>query len=530
MRRIICLRQKLGEVRFEDFRAGDQESQAARVTEKENKMSGGLIQIPMTIDRDSDVPLQVQLIRGIQNLITQGVIRPDMRLPASRTLGRQLGVSRNTVKIAYHSLISQGYLQSKGTNGTYVCNALPETQILTPDAGEPTRAGAPSDDSKRALRIPRGQPKLAAKGVFDYTIRDIDPKLAPERTWRRLMIKHLPYRSRHGGHQHPAGLEALREAIVNSISPLRGMSIPSENCILVSDEYRAIDIITRAVVTPNMRVAIEDPSDKGLRYLLEQQSSSIVPIPVDKYGLDVEQLRLSNVKIVFVTPAHQRPTGVTLSPERREMLLEWASDVNGYIVELDTFSEFQYDGSPLPALMSLPSSDRVIYVNAISSWIGSGMQLCYIAVPDKLIKPILKIRLYVNPELAWIDQRVAADFISSSVFFDHLRRIRQQLKSRRNAILTAMEDHMAPQRIFGAHAGRHLVWQLPDGAPDAETVQQRAAAARIVIPTMHNGFLYSQNQTALLDPDKTMLLGYSTGSEVNLRTGIARLAEIILER
>jgi GntR family transcriptional regulator/MocR family aminotransferase len=342
------------------------------------------------------------------------------------------------------------------------------------------------------------------------------------------MIQHLPYRSRHVGQRHPAGLDVLRDAIVDSISPLRGMSIRPENCIVISDQYRAIDIISRVIAEPIGRVAVEDPCDKGLRYLLKNQTAEIIPIPVDDNGIDTDRLLREDVQMVFVSPTHQQPTGATLSTDRRRQLLDWANTSGQYIVELDTFGEFFYEGSPQPSLLSQCSTpDRVIYVNSFTSWIGAGIQLCYMAVPDQFVEPFLQVKSIVSPDPAWIDQRVAADFISSDVFYDQLRRIRHQFKIRRDAILDAIEEHMGPQQISGKQAGRHLVWQLPDSAPSASVVRQMAAAEGIAVPAMADGYSCVLNGETRFDPARTLLLGYTAANEDNLRTGIAKLAGIL---
>lgn len=398
-------------------------------------MVGGLVQLPISIDRMAREPMQDQLVEEVRILIRRGAVRPGMRLPASRALSRQLNVSRNTVKNAYLNLMSQGYLQSNGTSGTFVCAILPDEESKS-SVGKP-KPDVDMPPMSATLRVSLDKKPSSTFDAISFEIRGVNPTLAPQRTWRRLLIKHLPYQSRHAENTNPAGLEALREAVANSISPLRGMSIVADNSIIVSDDYRALDIIIRIVARKNDRVAVEDPCDAGLYYLLRSHGLQVVSVPVDGDGIIPEQLFSKDVQSVFVSPSHQQPTGVTLSNERREQLLSWANDKGAHIVEWDTFGEFRYDESPLPSLFSLNTSDRVIYVNCFSSWIGAGARLCYVALPARLMSQFLALKTFLSPEPTWLDQRVAAEFISSDSFFGHLRRVRQQYKQRRNTMLSS---------------------------------------------------------------------------------------------
>ena len=200
----------------------------------------------------------------------------------------------------------------------------------------------------------------------------------------------------------------LRDGVANSINPLRGMSVRTENCGIVPDDYREIDIISRLLTYRSKRVAVEDPCDAGHYYLLSSQGVQVTPIPVDDQGIIVEKLADHDVTSVFVTAPLQQPTGVTTSRSRKLESLQWADRTGGHIVEWDTFGEFCYDESPLPSLFLLDKTDRVIYLNMFTSWIGSGSQPCYVVLPSGLMSQLLTIRNFLNPEPSWLNQRVAA--------------------------------------------------------------------------------------------------------------------------
>lgn len=457
----------------------------------------------------------------IRELIEVGVAKPGMRLPASRALSRQLSVSRNTVKNAYHNLMSQGYLSSSGTSGTFVSSKLPDKEISVAGHSLIQETG---HNSFLDTHISTERPPSRAAGKIEFNTRGVNVALSPERTWRRLLIKHLPFQSRHAGNIHPAGLEMLRDAVANSISPLRGMSIRTENSVIVPDDYRAIDTISRLLTYRNKNVAVEDPCDAGLYYLLRSQGAQVTSIPVDDEGIVAKHLLKQNVSTVFVTPSHQQPTGVTMSLPRRLELLNWANTTGGHIVEWDTFGEFCYDDSPLPSLFSLDKADRVIYLNAFSSWIGSGAQLCYVVLPPGLVSQFLTIRSFLNPEPSWLDQRVAADFISSDSFFSHLRRIRQHFKQLRNILLETISETMGEQNLSGQQAGRHLVWHLPKAGLSSMEIQQLALTAGVAVPTLYDGYCSLGQTNDRFEPSRTILLGYSGINDEEVRSGVARLA------
>ena len=501
-------------------------------------MSGAMVQIPVTIERDSSVSIQEQLAAGIGELITQGTLRPQMRLPATRALSHQLKVSRNTVKIAYSNLISQGYLESRGTAGTYVCNKLPDdaihAMVESKSTPLPQRPAMPMSllkehirSTPRSFRAPLDKHRPTPTDNIDFSLEDTDATITPDRTWRRLMLKYLPYRSRHSRSIEPAGLLSLREAIVQSLSPLRGMSISTRNSIIVRDDYRAFDLINKALLRRGDKVAVEDPCDAGIAWLLNSHGIKPLPIPVDQQGIVVDRLPSNGVGLVYVSPTHQQPTGVTMSRGRRQQLLDWATYTGAHIVEWDTYGEFCYDDSPMPSLFSMDQDDRVIYVNCFAAWIGPDFELGYCVVPENLLQRFLPVKEYIDRQPAWLDQKVAGDFIASDSFFGHLRRVRQAFKQRRDAAVLAVQEYMPEQRISGQQAGRHLVWQLPADAPSAHDIQQIASKHNVHVPTLFDGFCRLGRIDLEFDPNRILLIGYTALHEENIGEGIARLADMI---
>lgn len=475
-------------------------------------MNRGLVQLPITIDRSSGMPIQDQLFFAIRELILHDIAKPLMRLPPSRDLSQQLVISRNTVKIAYANLISQGYLLSHGTSGTFVAARLPDSQssIL---------ANKPNVDDKQAhVEV------LPERRRIDFAVRGTNPALSPERTWRRLLIKHLPFQARQPTQTDPAGLLVLRKGVATAISPLRGMSVNAAHCVIVTDDYRALDTASRVLTCRNRSVVVEDPCDAGLHYLLRSQGAEVIPVPVDQYGLRVEDLPRTEIAAVVVTPSHQQPTGVTMSRARRVALLDWAKENDAYIIEWDTFSEFCYDYTLVPSLYSLDTSDRVIYINGFSSWISVGAQLCYTILPPSLIKQFLTAKPFLNPEIGWLEQRVAADFIGSDILFSQMRRVQRHHRLVRDAILRTLEERLPDHKLTGISAGRHMVWHLPQEGIGAVAMQRRALDIGIKLPTLNDGNSCFHRERLLYDPERTLLLGYALLDEETARAAIVKLA------
>lgn len=484
-----------------------------------------MVQMPVSIDRTLEDSIQDQLVNEIRSLIAQNTIKSGLRLPATRALSRQLKVSRNTVKNAYAHLISQGFLESNGTSGTFVCDNIPDVSI---DTCKKINVSAIENDklySHPGIATTQCPTEFSqSANTFDFSIRNSDPSIAPDRTWRRLLLKHLPYRSRYANNVSPAGLDLLRDAIAEYVSPLRGMSILSENSFIVSNDFRAFDIINKTMLNSESRVAVEDPCDAGIVYLLKNAGAIVIPIPVDNEGIVVDKLPMQDIDLVYVSPSHQQPTGVTLSLERRQSLLDWASKTGAHIVEWDTYGEFSYDDSPLPSIFSLDTDDRVIYLNSFQNWIGANLKLGYIVVPPGIAERILAVKEFLDPLTSWLDQRVIADFISSSSFFGHLRCVRQALKRRRDATIFAIDKNFGKQDVSGEKTGGHLVWSLPRDYPFSREVQEAASENGIVLPTLHDGFCCVDQHQKRYDPNHTIMLGYAALSEEVIADGVQRLA------
>lgn len=499
--------------------------------------AGGMVQIPLTLDKSSASTLQDQLTDGIRHLVKSGVLRPGTRLPASRELSNQLKISRNTIKTAYLNLISEGYLSSRGTRGTYVAPSSPDAVVgvstqqagLTPNYPVlPLRQSLPSAALGIQQQLSHHLPgKPGKESVYDYSLRGLDSTMSPERTLRRLLLAHLPHRTKYFGKENPPGHLVLRQSIADYLCPIRGIKATSDDIIVVGDETRALDAIVNTLFPRGTPVAVEDPCDAKTLFLLRTRGLNVIPIEMDGHGIIVNKLYETKLSAIFVQPTHQRPTGVTMSLARREQLLNWSSETGSTIIEIDTFGEFSYDETPLPPLYSMDWNERVIYINSFSKWIGGQNGVGYALLPRGIRSQFLKLQEFFDPAVPWLEQRVLADFISSDGFFPHLRRIRQTLLRRRNAVLEAITGLSGEASVSGQQSGCHVVWRLPTDFPNALELREIASENGIVMQTCYDGFCKIGLGRRHFDQDRNILIGYSAISEEDAQLGIIRIADIM---
>lgn len=483
------------------------------------------MQIPVSLDPTRHRSLQAQLFDQLRELILGGRLKPGAPLPASRALADQLGVSRNTVLLAYERLIAEGYLQAREAVGTFVSSELPEECL----AARRAAAKAACTDEREAARRPvefRGRAQAVVNEhplEFDFWLGRPDPHSFPIKAWRRLVNRALAGASaRFTEYRDPAGLPELRRAIAAHLGPARGVNVRPEQIIIVAGSQGGLNLTARLLLHEDAQVAAENPCYQGAAFLFESFRARLAPVPVDEYGIDAEQLPRSDVALAYVTPSHQYPMGYALSLERRLRLLDWAHRTGAYIVEDDYDSDFRYCGSPLTALMGLDRHGCVIYLGTFSKSMGAGLRLGYLVVPEQLAEPARRAKALFDNGHPWLDQAVMAEFISGGSYANHLRRIRQLYRDRRDCLIEALERHFGPVEITGQDAGMHLAWHLPPGFPRPSELQAIAQDVGVGIYSLQSGAAYDFGGCKY--SERAIVLGFSSLNERQIRAGIDRLA------
>lgn len=475
---------------------------------------------------EAATPIYQQLYDYLRAAILAGQFKMGMRLPSTRALADELGVSRNTVLSAYEQLFAEGYLESVGGKGTFVTHTLPDSLLVSqkPRRGEklPTkRIHKLSEQAETLLRtptMPSSPLPRRPNQAFETGMPALDH--FPYELWAKLL-------SRHANGLHPnrllyqdgAGYRPLREAIADHVVLARQVRCTADQVIIVTGSQGGLYLAASVLLNPGDDVWMEDPGYLGARRALLAAGAHLVPVPVDGDGLNVDAgiTRSPQARMAYLTPSHQFPMGVTLSLRRRLDLLAWAKNNNAYVLEDDYDSEYRFAGRPLASLQGLDDSESVIYVGTFSKVLFPSLRLGYLIVPPGLIDTFLAFRASTDYHVPILEQATVTDFIAEGHFTRHIRRMRTLYATRRDMLLAALSD--LPLEIDASETGMHLVGWLPAHISDQMAAQRTLDEQVRVLPvsafTMEN-----QKRGGLV-------LGYSAVDEAEIRRGAAGLARVL---
>ncbi len=476
------------------------------------------------VDRRSAVPLHRQIYHDVREAILARRFTPGMRLPSSRELAAELGVSRNTIVSAFEQLLAEGYVEARTGAGTHVAFALP-AELL---GGKPPPLEPPSNGIPRVAALSR-RGTLLARTPMSCTPGEDRPRAFqvgmpavdafPFRTWRQLMSRRwrqLPRSLLCYG--DPAGYAPLREAVADYLRASRAVRCRTEQVIIVAGSQQALELCATVLLDPGDAAWIENPGYPGARGALLGGGARLVPVPVDEEGIDVAAgtAACPEARLAYVSPSHQYPLGVVMSLSRRLALLKWAEQADAWVVEDDYDSEFRYRARPLSALQGLDRHGRVIYVGTFSKVLFPSLRLGYLVVPPDLVEPFVAASVHAAHHAPTFSQCVLADFIVAGHFTRHIRRMRALYAERQTALLDAASRSLRGLLdVRPAEGGMHVLGWLPRGVDD-RLAFRAAAAAGVTAPPLSFYCLDTPSRGGLL-------LGY-TGIEVKeIREGVRRL-------
>jgi GntR family transcriptional regulator / MocR family aminotransferase len=406
-------------------------------------------------------PLYRQIYARIRGGILSGELRAGARLPSARSLASQMAVARGTVETAYQILAAEGYIVGRGAAGTFVERTLANSPAAGRRPGRPE--ATPAD---RPARTPRRPASL----FFRMGLPALDA--FPRKLWSRLTARcGRAVTACDLGHPDPPGLESLRRRIAFYLRVARGVACAPEQIFITTGFQGAIALIAQTLLQPGDEAWVEDPGYFLARQALALAGARLVAVPVDGNGLDVAaaRARAPQARFAVVTPCHQFPLGATLPIARRLALLDWAAAANSWIIEDDYDSEFRYRGRPLPALKSIDSRERVLYVGTFSKVLFPALRVGYLVVPAALTKRFAAACAALHPAPPALVQSVVAAFIEEGHFARHIRRMRQLYAARREALAAALRSACGERmRIEVPAGGMHLIGRLPPGAGDVD--------------------------------------------------------------
>jgi GntR family transcriptional regulator/MocR family aminotransferase len=480
----------------------------------------GLLPV-IAVDRASPIPLYRQIYEGYRRAVLEGRLRAGERLPPTRVLAGELGVSRLPVLHAFDQLVAEGYCESRIGAGTFVADAVPEE----PD-GRRGPAGVPAPTVPPGAR-PLGSgpireatgppPWLLGSGPFSIggTARDHFPL----KSWATLVARHAralqPEDLRYGDRR---GLRAFREAIAGYLRVARGVRCGPDQVMVTNGSQQALELTARALIDPGSPVWFEEPGYWGARGALTMAGARLEPVPVDAEGLDVAAgiARCPEARAVFVTPSHQFPLGSTMTASRRLQLLRWARRAGAWIIEDDYNSEYRYESLPITALQGLDMDWRVVYIGTFSKVLAPALRLGYLVLPPDLVERFAAIRWTMDIAPAGFWQAVLTEFLNGGHFGRHLRRTSKLYRERRSVLIEALKRELGGAvGVLGARAGLHLVVTLPPPVDD-HAVAARAAQEGLRVMPLSWCFLGSRRRPGLV-------LGYGDTSVEEIPEAVRRL-------
>ncbi|MGY4744352.1 MocR-like pyridoxine biosynthesis transcription factor PdxR [Streptomyces sp. ATMOS53] len=439
---------------------------------------------------------------ALRDAVRSGRLVQGTRLPSSRDLAADLGVSRGLVTEAYEQLAAEGYLRSGRGAGTWVGGAV---------------RAAPPRARDHAPRTPGAQ--------VDFVPGTPDLSLFPRAAWaaaQRGVLAELPHHEL--GYPDPRGLPRLRTALAELLARRRGVVADPERLVVVSGVAQATALLGLALHARGLdAIGVEDPGSPQHSALYAAAGVTAVPLPLDAEGLALEALWSSGVRAVVATPAHQFPTGIAYSARRRTELLDWARHVDGFVLEDDYDGDFRYDRAPVGALQGL-DPERVAYTGSVSKSLAPGLRLGWLLVPETLAEEVVERKRTMDLGHPALDQALFARFVERGDYDRQLRRCQRAYRERRDALVGALQEHFPGARVSGIAAGLHVIAGLPQRYGPQERFLERVAAAGVEVRALG---AYAHARAGAEDgaAEVRLVLGYAQLSPARIRDGVRLMRE-----
>ena len=460
------------------------------------------------------------LYAAVRGEILEGRLASGTRLPATRDLAKQYGLSRGTIVNAFEQLRAEGYVEGVVGSGTFVSKVLPddlfrvarESGTNSPTPRQPKRRVS---EYGRRVRLFSGLDGRRSR-AFRANLPAVD--LFPTTLWAQIAARRLRRVSTSllvGC--DPMGYRPLREAVAAYLGTSRGVRCVPEQVAIVSGAQEALDLVARLLLNPGDRVCMENPGYPGAAIVFEAAGAKIQAMPVDSEGMEMKRASLRGARLVYVTPGHQFPTGITMSLPRRLALLEWARQSGAMIFEDDYDSEFRYAGRPAPALQGLDRSGLVLFSGTFSKVLFPSLRLGYLVIPLDLVDYFAATKSVTTRHAPVQEQAVLCDFLSEGHFGRHLRRMREVYAERLSVLLESARRRLDGMlEISSVEAGLQTVGWLRGGI-DGESAARAAARRDVeVIPLSR----YTRGKAL----GEGLQMGFAAVDPAEIRRGVQELA------
>ncbi|NUT05926.1 MAG: PLP-dependent aminotransferase family protein [Hamadaea sp.] len=451
----------------------------------------------LQVDRNRPEPLRDQLERALRESIRTGRLATGERLPSSRALARDLGISRGLVTECYAQLQAEGYLVTRGGSATRVAAAA-----------HPPAAASPTPAADQPLRV-------------DFRPGIPDLSSFPREQWSRALRRAcrdapndlLACRDAYGD-------PTLRDVLAAYLRRVRGAATDPGHTVICAGYAQGLQLVLRALIDVGVRVvAFEDPGDPDQRAAATMLGLDVVAVPVDERGVDVAALAATDARAVVLTPTHQSPTGVLLAPDRRQALIAWATARSATVIEDDYDAEFRYDRAPVGALQGL-APNQVALIGSVSKSLAPALRLGWILSPPHLAPAVAHYKQLADRGSPAIDQLALADLIESGHYDRHLRHVRQRYAARRTALVEAIERHAPAVDLRGLAAGFHTVAHLPVDADEQDIIA--AGRRRSVGLYGMSAYRFDHNRRPA-----QLVLGFGNLTPAAIGDGIESIADLL---
>jgi GntR family transcriptional regulator / MocR family aminotransferase len=500
---------------------------SAKRSDKKQRRRHSIMAFEMIrLDRAADEPLHEQLYRQIRDELVSATFNNNAsRLPSSRELAAGLGLSRFTVNVAFSRLHSEGYLRSKIGSGTFIAEPLPETFLSVRTEKPEPRVERPPRLSDRVRNIPDQR----AGKQFDFGIAGppgvtFVPAVAaldefPIEIWERLRAEVLAKKGAHLlQYASSRGDPDLRKALATYLCDHRGARCHPDQLIITAGTQQAMMISAMALVNRGEVAWIEDPGFYQARRAFGFAGATVVPRPVDREGITIARpSKQRSPKIIYVTPSHQFPLGMTMSLSRRTALIDFARTCGAYIFEDDHNSEFRYTGPPLPCLQGLDNAGRVIYAGTMSKILYPSLRLGYILAPEQLVEPMIKIRAVMDQHSPAIDQATLARFLTEGFFLSHIKRMRKLYSDRREFFIEQFNNLL----------GKYFTLEIPEaGLHFVAWLRRKADLPLITGVCGEIGMRPSPLSSCFMkaEAEPALTFGFAAWSRTQIREGLSKFA------